>query len=115
MLHSLTSLFAQVEIIPPVDPGETVNTIIGAAGASQWALLIGAVLCLIVWIIRKFIWREVNPKILPWLAVAIGGCGGAGFALVAEPYNWLNAVILGVQAGLSAAGTWGLLGVTRKK
>ena len=115
MIHSLTSLLAQVEIIPPVDPGETVNTIVGAAGASQWALLIGAVLCLIVWVIRKFVWKQLDTKYLPWLAVAIGACGGAGFALVAEPANWINAVILGVQAGLSAAGSWGLLAVARKK
>ena len=108
-------LIAQVPEVPVVDPGETVNTIIAAGGASQWALAIGAVLCLVVWIIRKFIWKEVNPKALPWLAVAIGACGGAGFALVAEPANWLNAVILGVQSGLSAAGSWGLLSVVRKK
>jgi hypothetical protein len=111
MIHFL---IAQVPEVPAVDPGEVVNTLVSAAGSSQWALLIGAVLCLLVWVIRKFVWKEVNPKILPWLAVAIGALGSAGFALIANPTAWVSAVILGVNGGLSAAGTWGLLKVARK-
>jgi len=110
----LNLILAQVETVPAVDPGETVNTLIGAASSSQWALLIGCVLCLVVWVIRKFVWKQVSPKILPWLAVVIGAAGGAGFALVANPSAWLQALILGVNGGLSAAGTWGLLKVARK-
>ena len=108
-------LVGQVPEVPAVDPGDVVNTLIQAAGASQWAMLIGCVLCLVVWVIRKFVWKQVSAKILPWLAVAIGACGGAGFALVDNPANWIMAVVLGINGGLSAAGTWGLLGVVRKK
>jgi hypothetical protein len=110
----LNQILSQVDTVPAVDPGETVNTIVAAGSSSQWALLIGAVLCLIVWVIRKFVWTNVNSKILPWLAVAIGACGGAGFALIAHPEAWLQAIILGVNGGMSAAATWGLLGVVRK-
>lgn len=107
-------LMAQVEIVPPVNPGETVNTLVDAAQGSQWALAIGCVLCLLVWVIRSFVWKQVSPKVLPWLAVAIGAVGCAGFSLVDNPAGWLQAIILGVNGGLSAAGTWGLLKVTRK-
>ena len=104
----------QVDIVPPVDPGETVNTLISAAQGSHWALLVGCVLCLTVWVIRTFVWKSASPKFLPWLAVAIGATGCAGFALISDPGAWLNALVLGVNGGLSAAGTWGLLKVARK-
>ena len=105
----ILNLIAQVDSVPAVNPGETVNTLIDAAQGAHWALLIGCVLCLVVWLIRTFVWKAVNPKILPWLAVAIGAAGGAGFALIENPAAWINALILGVNGGLSAAGSWGLL------
>ncbi len=108
-------LMAQVDNVPPVNPGDTVNTLVEAAQGSQWALAIGCVLCLIVWILRSFVWKQVSPKALPYIAVIIGAIGCAGFALIDNPAGWLNAIILGVNGGLSAAGTWGLLGVVRKK
>ena len=111
----LLNLIAQVPEVPAVNPGETVNTLVSAAQSAQWALLIGAVLCLLVWVIRSFVWKQINPKFLPWLAVAICACGGAGFALIDDPANWIMAVVLGINGGLSAAGTWGLMGVVRKK
>ena len=108
-------LIGQVDTVPAVNPGETVNTLIDAAQSAHWALIIGSVLCLIVWIIRKYVWTQANPKILPWLAVGIGVCGGAGFALIENPSAWINAILLGINGGVAAAGSWGLLGVVRKK
>lgn len=109
---------AQVIPQPPgeaVDSATTFNTFVGAMRGGQVALAIGCVLMLVVWVIHSFVWKNVNTKWLPWLAVTIGVFGTGGAALIAQPAAWLTALILGVNAGVSAAGTWGLLGVVRKK
>lgn len=99
---------------PAVDPNVATSGFVEAISSHQWGLVIGFGLMLIVWGLR-LAWPKLNSKYLPWIAVAIGGLGATGTALAAEPQNWISALLAGVSAGLSAAGTWGLLGAVRKK
>jgi hypothetical protein len=68
----------------------------------------------IVWVLRV-LWPKLSTKLLPYIAVAIGALAALGGALMVEPSNWIKALLAGAMAGLAAAGTWGLLGVARKK
>lgn len=92
-----------------IDPTQVGSQFIDAISGKQWGLAIGAGLMLVVWIIRTFIWRSVSSKVLPWLAVAIGAVGAFAGAMLAAPSQWLAAIMAGIQTGLAAAGTWGIL------
>ena len=94
---------------PEIDPNVAGKGLIDAISQSHWTLVIGFAVMLIVWIIRVFVRPNINPKYLPWVAVAIATLGTAAVALVADPAAWLTAVFAGIQAGLGAAGTYGLL------
>lgn len=100
---------------PDIDPGEAVGGVIEAASSKQWVLLIGFGLMTLVFVLRKFIWKKVNTKWLPWLAIGIAVLGAGSIALVADPSKWWEAILLGVESGLVAAGEWGILGVAREK
>jgi len=102
---------------PEIDPGEAVSGTIEAASSKQWVLLIGFGLMTVVWILRRFVWKKLQDKTewLPWLAIGIAVLGAGSVALVADPTRWLEAILLGIEAGLVAAGEWGVLGIARKK
>jgi len=100
---------------PDVDPGAMINTLVDAIGSSNWGLLAAAVVMILVWVIRKFLWKAVNAKVLPWLAVSIGALSGAGAALIEDNSDWIRALLNGISLGLMAAGQWGLLGAVMKK
>jgi hypothetical protein len=101
---------------PEIDPQVAVASLFDAINRSEVTLIIGCVVMLIVWILRAFVWKALDKKtaLLPYLAVLIALLGTASVALVAAPEQWLAAIIAGVQSGVSAAGTWGLLGVARR-
>jgi hypothetical protein len=88
--------------------------LVDAISNKNWGLVAACVIMLIVWILR-LIWPKLNKKALPWIAVAIGSLAAIGGALLVAPGEWLQALLAGIGAGLSAAGTWGLLGFLRKK
>lgn len=102
------------DLVPLVDPASVISQFLAAVSGGHWALVVGCVLCMVVWVIRRFVWKNVSPKVLPWLALVIGACGCAGFSLLASPEAWLTALVLGVNGGLTAAGVWGLLKVARE-
>lgn len=94
---------------PEIDPGSAVTGLIGSLQGGQWALLAGFACMLVTYVLQLFVFPNVSSKVLPWVAVAIATLGWFGVSVVADPTAWLSAVILGVQSGLAAAGTYGLL------
>ena len=102
---------------PDIDVDAATGGLLDGINRSEVTLIIGAVLMILVLILRKFVWKKLEGKSqwLPWLAVGIALLGTGGTALVADPANWINALLAGAQAGISAAGTWGLLKVARNK
>lgn len=108
-------LMAQTAPGGDIDPSAVGAGLVDAISSGQWGLVVGLAIMLIVWAIRTFAWPAIPPAALPWLATAIGALAAGGAALVADPSRWLPAILAGIQAGLSAAGTWGLLKVARKK
>lgn len=101
MIHVLA------QVGPEIDPGAAGTGLVEAINKSQWTLVIGFGVMLAVWALRLFVMPNVNTKALPWIAVIVASLGCFAVALVADPAAWLTAVLAGVQAGLSAAGTLG--------
>jgi len=93
-----------------IDPTAAGSQLVDAIAGGQWGIAIGAGVMLLVWALRVFLWPSVPTKVLPWLAVALAVLGTGATALVSEPSKWLAAIWAGVQAGLAAAGAWGLIG-----
>lgn len=110
----MMSLLAQIVPGVEVDPSAAASGLVDAISSNQWGLVVGFAIMLLVWLVR-IIWSKLPTKYLPWFAVLIGGLSAFGAALVVDSKNWIGAILAGTQAGLAAAGTWGLLGVLRKK
>lgn len=102
---------------PDIDLDKAAEGMLEGINTSKVTLIVGAGLMLVVLIIRKFVWKKLQDKTewLPWVAVGIAVAGTVGIALVADPVRWLDALLAGAQAGIGAAGTWGLLKVARNK
>ena len=102
---------------PEIDSGEAIEGLMEGINTSKVTLIVGAGLMIVVLILRKFVWKKLQDKTewLPWVAVGIAMAGTVGIALVADPAGWLDALLAGAQAGIGAAGTWGLLKVARVK
>lgn len=98
-----------------IDPTQAASGLMDAISSKQWGLVIGFGIMVLVWIVRTFVLPKLNTKWLPWIATVVGGALAFATAMVADPAAWLPAVLSGIQAGLAAAGTWGLLAVVRKK
>jgi len=94
---------------PEIDPNAAGSGLMDAIAGSEWGLVVGFAVMLAVWIVRVFVWPNVGSKALPWLAIAIATLGTFAVAMVDDPSKWLSAIFAGVQAGLVAAGTWGVL------
>jgi hypothetical protein len=98
---------------PVVDADVVAANLVDAISSQNWGVVIGCVIMLIVWGVR-LVWTKLPSKWLPWLAVAIGSLGAIGASLMLGTSDLIGALLAGIQAGLAAAGTWGLLGVIRK-
>lgn len=107
-------VFAQPTPGGDIDPSAVGSQLVDAISSKQWGIVIGAAIMLLVWVIRTFAWQSIPSKALPWLATAIGALVGFATAILANPACWFPAILAGIQAGLAAAGTWGLLKVVRQ-
>lgn len=99
----------------PIDPAVASEGLISAIGSGNFGLIVAFGLMIAVWILRKFVLKKLNSKWLPWISTILGGLGAFATALAIDPKKWLTAILSGVEAGLAAAGYWGLTGIARNK
>jgi hypothetical protein len=93
----------------PIDPTVMGNKLVDAISGKEWGLALGAGLMLLIWFLRLFVLKALNTKVLPWISVCLGAIGAFAAAMIVAPAGWLGAIMAGIQAGLAAAGTWGLM------
>lgn len=97
----------------PEDPEEVillVKEIIEAAKSGHWSVLVGLVLTLLVWILRKFnVISFVPKKAIPWITAALGIVGYIGVSL-STGMAVEDAIMHGFLTGVSAVGLWELIG-----
>lgn len=98
--------------IPQVDPddiGSLIKAIIESAKTGKWALLVGFIMMLLTWLVNKVLKSKIPTKVLPWLAIGLSTVTAVAFAL-STGVGWINAIVVGVQTGLMAAGSWSAIG-----
>ena len=99
--------YGQTTPIPGDDPGSFVKYFVEAFQGGNWALAIGLVIMLGVWLTSKFL--KVNNEWLPLIS-SVYGVLGSILASVIAGQSWVDAVVNGLVIGTSASGFWSLLG-----
>lgn len=86
-----------------------VNEIVEAAQQGHWLVFAGMLLSLIVQVARKVVpaIKKIPKKYLPWIVAGIGVIA-AGATVLAVGGTWVAALNSGIEAALSALGTYAL-------
>jgi hypothetical protein len=98
-----------IPVVDPDDLGGILKQIFASAKGSKWALLVGFIVMLLTWFVNRMLKQKIPTNVLPWLAIGLSTVASVAFAL-ATGVGWLNAIIVGFQQGLVAAGSWSAVG-----
>lgn len=98
-----------VPIIDPDDLGSILKQIVISAKTGKWALLVGFIVMLLTWLVNKVLKQKIPSNALPWIAIGLSTVATIAFSL-ATGGGWANALIIGLQHGLMAAGGWSAVG-----
>lgn len=91
------------------EAAETVSLLVKAVQDKNWALAIGLLLTLLVFVANKFGLREkVGSKAVPWIATGLATVAALGVSL-ANGLPVTDAISQGILAGLTAIGGWEML------
>ena len=91
------------------EAAETVSLLVKAVQDKNWALAIGLLLTLLVFVANKFGLKEkVGSKAVPWVATGLATAAALGISL-ANGLPVTDAVSQGILAGLTAIGGWEML------
>jgi uncharacterized membrane protein YuzA (DUF378 family) len=108
MMYLITMLLSQGQM-PVVDPQASMDALVGGFSATEWAVIVGAIGNLVVWLLRYLLLPNLSGKALGWVASILVGLAAAGTALISNPAQWLQAILAGFGAALAAMGSWQLL------
>ncbi len=95
---------AQADAPVEEDLSELVETIIESGANGHWLVLTGAVIMLLVSLVRKF-WTTMPKAWSPWISVTLGALLAMGSAWMTGQL-WWQGLLTGVAAGLSAVGLY---------
>lgn len=98
----------QVEVEIPPAP-EMAQTVVQAIKSKNWAVVIGGVLMLFVFIINTFVIKKLPKAYVPWVTAAAGIATYVSLNMYAG-MPWDEAIAQGFTAGASAVGLWEMLG-----
>lgn len=87
----------------------TIDILIQAIDGSQWVVLAGAILTVIVWLIRQFAGHWIKQEWLPVVNSGLGLLMSIAASLMAD-VAWWKAIFFGLLVGGAAGGFWSLLG-----
>jgi|13_taG_2_1085334.scaffolds.fasta_scaffold16219_2 hypothetical protein len=91
------------------EAAETVSLLVKAVQDKNWALVIGLVLTLLVFVANKFGLKEkVGSKAVPWVATGLATASALGISF-ANGLPVTDAISQGILAGLTAIGGWEML------
>lgn len=84
------------------DPGKQVSWMIQLAKSGRWGPFAGAALLFIVWGLRKFIWKLISPKVLPWLTLGLAVVVSVAVGLLAGNIWWQVIIDVFTTGGVAA-------------
>lgn len=91
------------------EAAETVSLLVKAVQDKNWALAIGLLLTLLVFVANKFGLREkVGAKAVPWVATGLATAAALGVSF-ANGLPVSDAISQGILAGLTAIGGWEMI------
>jgi hypothetical protein len=90
------------------DPGAAVSEMVQAFKEGRWAAGIGLLLTLLVWFTRKFVWKFIPKKALPWLTFGLAMLVTVSVELVLG-IVWWKTLIDGFLTCGSAMAFWSLV------
>lgn len=93
--------------------GETIGLLGKAFNSGTWPVIVGLVIMLLVWAVRRFALKTISEKwksATPWMAAGLGLLSCIGVSLSAGTMVWWRALIDGLVSGLLASGLWELFG-----
>lgn len=89
------------------DPTTFFTNLVEAVQSKRWSPVIGSVLLVLVWAIRKFLWKKLPKKVVPWVALGVGAVATVGLGMVGG-VTWWKALISGLVSGSQAIALWEL-------
>ena len=92
---------------------ETVGLLRKAFDAGTWPVVVGLVIMLLVWAVRRFALKTISEKwktATPWVAAGLGLLSCVGLSLAIDTMPWWRALLDGLISGLLASGLWELVG-----
>lgn len=98
---------AAPEDIITKDPTSFFTNLVEAVQSKRWSPVIGSVLLALVWALRKFLWKKLPKKLVPWIAVGVGVVGTMGLTMLGNVI-WWKALISGLVSGGQAIALWEL-------
>jgi hypothetical protein len=105
------------ELVVPETSEEVIASviqIIQSAQAGNWTAAGALFLMLFVFVVRKFAWKSIPKKYIPYTVIGLAVAGDLGAALYigADP---LSAALSGLAVGLAAIGGWEVFQTHLKK
>lgn len=90
------------------DPGAAINMLVQMAKEGRWGPFAGLLVMLLIWVLRKFIWKLIPKSALPWVTLAAGMLvtGAIGFSMGTV---WWKVLIDAFATSGIAMGFWSLL------
>ena len=95
--------------LPEVDPKEAANALINGISHGGWILICSGGGLLVIWLLRLLLIPKLTGKPLAITSCVLIGIATVGTTLITSPTDWLNAIMLGVAAGLAAGKAWDLI------
>lgn len=90
------------------DPGAAVSAMVQAFKEGRWAAAIGLLITLLVWFTRRFVWKFIPQKVLPWLTFSFAMLITVSIELIAGVV-WWKTLIDGFLTCGAAMAFWSLV------
>lgn len=91
------------------DIGLYVKKMVRAAQDGHWALFAGFLVMILTRLFNLLLRNKIPSRVMPWIALSLGVVGDGAFIL-ANSGSWLDAIVGGITAGITAAGSYSIYG-----
>ena len=89
--------------------GTLIEKMVKAFNAKDWGIFAGLAIMIVIWGIKKFIWKSLPVGALPWVSAGLGVAVAVATGLFAG-LVWWKAILNGLTVGAAASGLWSMVG-----
>ena len=86
-----------------------VQALVEAAKGGHWALAVSLGVMILVWALRKFFWKSIPGKLIPWVSAGVGVILAVTMS-IQDGSDIMGALSAGLLTGTAASGLWSLVG-----